>query len=114
MFHDMRQWWHGRAVPMAGVGGVKVAPEQRGRGTGRALMTEVLRVIADRGYPLSVLYPATAPLYRSLGWELAGGLYRGLIRRLARSPRCCRRTAPRSRCRACRACGGQSPATPMR
>jgi len=79
MFLDMRQWWHGRALPMAGVGGVKVAPEQRGRGTGRALMTELLRVIADRGFPLSVLYPATAPLYRSLGWELAGGLYRGVI-----------------------------------
>jgi predicted acetyltransferase len=79
MFHDMRQWWHGRALPMAGVGGVKVAPEQRGRGTGRALMTELLRIIAGRGYPLSVLYPATAPLYRSLGWELAGGLYRAVI-----------------------------------
>jgi predicted acetyltransferase len=79
VFHDIRQWWHGRAVRMAGVGGVKVAPEQRGRGTGRALMTEVLRVIADRGYPLSVLYPATAPLYRSLGWELAGGFYRAVI-----------------------------------
>jgi predicted acetyltransferase len=79
LFHDMRQWWHGRPVRMAGVGGVKVAPEQRGRGTGRALMTELLRVIADRGYPLSVLYPATAPLYRSLGWELAGGLYRAVI-----------------------------------
>jgi predicted acetyltransferase len=26
-----------------------------------------------------VLYPATAPLYRSLGWELAGGLYRAVI-----------------------------------
>jgi predicted acetyltransferase len=79
MFQDMRQWWGGRVMPMAGVGGVKVAPEQRGRGTGRALITEVLRVIADRGYPLSVLYPATAPLYRSLGWELAGALYRGVI-----------------------------------
>jgi predicted acetyltransferase len=79
LFHDMRQWWRGRPVRMAGVGGVKVAPEQRGRGTGRALVTELLRVIADRGYPLSVLYPATAPLYRSLGWELAGGLYRAVI-----------------------------------
>jgi predicted acetyltransferase len=79
LFHDMRQWWHGRAVRMAGVGGVKVAPEQRGRGTGRAMMTELLRVIAGRGYPLSVLYPATAPLYRSLGWELAGGMYRAVI-----------------------------------
>jgi predicted N-acetyltransferase YhbS len=83
VFHDMRQWWHGSPVRMAGVGGVKVTPEQRGRGTGRALMTEVLRVIAERGYPLSVLYPATAPLYRSLGWELAGGLYRAVI--MARS-----------------------------
>jgi predicted acetyltransferase len=78
-FHDMRQWWHGRALRMAGIGGVKVAPEQRGRGTGRALVTEMLRVIADRGYPLSALYPATAPLYRSLGWELAGGFYRSVI-----------------------------------
>jgi predicted N-acetyltransferase YhbS len=78
-FLDMRQWWHGRALPMAGVGGVKVAPEQRGRGTGRALVTELLLVIAERGYPLSVLYPATAPLYRSLGWELAGAMYRGVI-----------------------------------
>jgi hypothetical protein len=30
-FHDMRQWWCGRAVPMAGVASVKVAPEDRGR-----------------------------------------------------------------------------------
>ena len=77
--HDMRQWWHGRSLRMAGVGGVKVEPEQRGRGIGRALMTELLRVIAGRGYPLSVLFPATAPLYRSLGWELAGGLHRAVI-----------------------------------
>jgi predicted acetyltransferase len=79
MFHDMRQWWHGRPVRMAGVGGVKVAPEERGRGTGRALMTELLRVIAERGYALSVLFPATMPLYRSLGWELAGDLYQARI-----------------------------------
>jgi predicted acetyltransferase len=78
-FHDMRQWWHGRPVPMAGVGGVMVAPEERGRGVGSALMTELLQVIASRGYPLSVLYPATAPIYRSLGWELAGRLYRAVI-----------------------------------
>jgi predicted acetyltransferase len=79
MFHDMRQWWHGRPVRMAGVGGVKVAPEERGRGTGRALMTELLRQIAGQGYTLSVLFPATVPLYRSLGWELAGGLYQAVI-----------------------------------
>jgi predicted acetyltransferase len=75
-WHDMRQWWHGRPLPMAGVAAVMVAPEFRGRGVGRTLMTEVLDAIARRGYPLSVLYPATTPIYRSLGWELAGGDYR--------------------------------------
>src|SRR5580704_1416756 len=71
-FQDMRQWWRGRPVPMAGVSSVKVAPEYRGRGIGRLLMTALLDEIAARGYPLSALFPATVPLYRSLGWELAG------------------------------------------
>jgi predicted acetyltransferase len=79
MWHDMRQWWHGRPVPMAGVAAVMVAPEFRGRGVGRTLMTEVLAGIARRGYPLSVLYPATTPIYRSLGWEMAGGDYRAAL-----------------------------------
>src|SRR6516165_11121418 len=69
---DMRQWWRGRPVPMAGVSSVTVAPEHRGLGIGRLLMTALLDEIAARGYPLSALYPATMPLYRSLGWELAG------------------------------------------
>ena len=68
----MRQWWGGRQLPMAGVSSVRVAPEDRGRGIGRLLMTALLDEIAARGYPLSALYPATMPLYRSLGWELAG------------------------------------------
>ena len=76
---DMRQWWHGRSLPMAGVAGVKVAPEARGRGVGKALMAELTGLIAGRGYPVSVLYPATTPLYRSLGWELAGGLYHATV-----------------------------------
>jgi predicted acetyltransferase len=78
-WHDMRQWWAGRALPMAGVASVKVAPEARGQGLGRQLMTEVLREIAARGYPLSALYPATMPIYRSLGWELAGSRYLAAI-----------------------------------
>jgi predicted acetyltransferase len=74
-FLDMVQCWHGRLVPMAGVAGVKVAPEARGGGTGRALTAALLAEIEARGYPLSALYPATAPLYRSFGYELAGGRY---------------------------------------
>ena len=64
---------------MAGVASVKVAPEARGRGIGRQLMTELLARIAARGYPLSALYPATMPIYRSLGWELAGSRYHAVI-----------------------------------
>lgn len=74
-YFDMRQWWRGRSLPMAGVAGVKVAPEEQGRGVGRALMTSLLEQIAARGYALSVLYPVTNSLYRSLGWEMAGGQY---------------------------------------
>ena len=72
MFHDMRQWWRGRAVPMAGVSSVAVAPEQRGQGIARRLMAALLEEMATRGYPISVLYPATMSMYRALGWELAG------------------------------------------
>ncbi len=75
LYDEMRQWWHGRDLPMAGVSGVAVAPESRGRGVGRALMTGLLRSMAERRYPLSALYPATSRLYRSLGWEVAGSRY---------------------------------------
>ena len=55
--------------------GVAIAPEYRGRGVGRALMTALTELMAERGYPLSVLYPATMVIYRSLGWEMAGHRY---------------------------------------
>jgi predicted acetyltransferase len=79
MIHDLRQWWLGRAVPCAGIASVKVAPEYRGGGIGRRLMTAALDAVAERGYPLSALYPATMPIYRSLGWELAGGKYEATV-----------------------------------
>ena len=79
LFLDMRQWWHGRAVPMAGVAGVKVAPEHRGRGVGRTVMTALTDLMAERGYPLSALYPATMTIYRSLGWEIAGHRHEAVL-----------------------------------
>ncbi|MGH8836729.1 MAG: GNAT family N-acetyltransferase [Actinomycetes bacterium] len=71
-YHRFMQYWLGREVPMAGVAGVAVAPEERGRGVGRMMMAAMLERIARDGYPLSALYPVTTPLYRGLGWELAG------------------------------------------
>jgi predicted acetyltransferase len=78
-YFDMRQWWHGRSMPMAGVAGVKVAPEERGRGVGKALMTELMNDFGGRGYLISALYPSTLGIYRSLGWESAGGCYEAAL-----------------------------------
>ncbi len=74
-YFGLQQWWHGRCLPTAGVGGVKVAPEERGRGVGRALMTGLLAQAAAQGYVLSVLYPAAIGVYRATGWEFGGGQY---------------------------------------
>lgn len=66
------QFWHGRAVPTGGIGGVVVAPECRGAGVGRALVRAACDAMRHRGEVLSILQPATVPLYRNAGWETAG------------------------------------------
>jgi predicted acetyltransferase len=66
------QAWHGRLVPMAGMAGITVLPEFRGRGVGTRLMRGLSEVSVARGEPISALYPATVPVYRHLGWELVG------------------------------------------
>jgi predicted acetyltransferase len=68
----MGQWFGGRAVPMTGVAGVAVPPEHRARGHGSTLMREAVREMAARGAALSVLYPATQPVYRRAGYGQAG------------------------------------------
>lgn len=73
---DLKQWWLGRTVPMAGIAGVVVAPEYRGRGVGSLLMRGVLRRGLELGAPTTALYPATVPVYRHLGYEFGGGRYR--------------------------------------
>ncbi|TDD26297.1 GNAT family N-acetyltransferase [Kribbella turkmenica] len=75
-FWDFEQWWSGRRVPMAGVAGVVVSPEYRGRGVGSTLMRGLLQRAVDKGFPLSGLYPATTVIYRHLGYEFGGGRYR--------------------------------------
>ncbi|MFI7703747.1 enhanced intracellular survival protein Eis [Nonomuraea sp. NPDC049480] len=66
------QWWHGRPQPMAGIAGVTVNPEDRGRGVGTRIMRAVIERAAALGDAVSALYPATTPLYRGVGFEHAG------------------------------------------
>lgn len=73
---DFRHWWLGRQVPMAGIAGVVVSPEYRGRGVGSRLMRGVLGRCRELGSPITALYPATLPVYRYLGYEFGGARYR--------------------------------------
>lgn len=69
------QYFGGRAVPMAGIAAVAVAPEARGRAVAKFMMrSELERLFAAR-VPISTLYPATIPLYRGVGYEFAGVQY---------------------------------------
>jgi predicted acetyltransferase len=63
------QWFGGRRVPLGGVAAVTVAPEVRGRSVARTLLRDALAAMRDRGEVLSGLFPTTARLYRSVGYE---------------------------------------------
>ena len=66
----------GRAVPCMDVGGVAVAGSYRRRGVAAALMEAAAAWGAHQGLALSLLYPGVVPLYRRLGWEMAGAFPR--------------------------------------
>lgn len=67
------QFFGGRRLPMVGIHAVAIAPEARGSGAGSDLLTATVNELAARaGTPLSCLYPATQPIYRSVGFEQAG------------------------------------------
>lgn len=69
----MGQFFGGRSVPSVGISVVGIAPHFRGRGTGRFLMRQTVEELHRQGSALSALYPATQPIYRSAGYEQAGG-----------------------------------------
>jgi predicted acetyltransferase len=69
------QWWDGRAVSVADVGGVAVIPEFRNHGVSRALLRRLLEDAHRRGAAFSALFPTVTAVYRSAGWALAGALY---------------------------------------
>jgi predicted acetyltransferase len=66
------QFWRGRPVPTGGIGGVVVRPESRGRRIGVALLEAACAAMRERSEVLSVLGPATMPIYRACGWEMGG------------------------------------------
>lgn len=72
----MAQYFGGQSVPCVGIAGVGVAPGFRGRGVASALVRGTMRELRRRGVALSALYPASIPLYRRAGYELAGGTWR--------------------------------------
>jgi predicted acetyltransferase len=70
------QFFGGRAVPVTLADTLMVAPEARGRGIGKALLSQVLQEEQRSGSAMFTLYATTLPFYRKLGWELAGARYR--------------------------------------
>ncbi|MEW6250449.1 MAG: GNAT family N-acetyltransferase [Planctomycetota bacterium] len=68
----MGQFFGGRPLRMAGIAVVTTAPDQRGGDAATRLLRATLEELHTAGVPLSVLYPATLPVYRRAGYELAG------------------------------------------
>jgi predicted acetyltransferase len=68
----MGQWYGGRCLRMGGISVVAVAPQHRSGGTASRMMRFALEELRAADVPLSVLYPATQPVYRRAGYELAG------------------------------------------
>lgn len=69
------QFFAGRSVPAMGVAAVATAADRRGTGAAVALLEAMLRELHARGVATSNLYPATLPLYRRVGYEIAGARY---------------------------------------
>lgn len=65
------QMWGGREVSAVGYAGVAIAPEARGFGLAKTLMSETMREAAKHA-ALALLYPSTLHLYRSVGFETGG------------------------------------------
>ena len=82
------QFFGGRPLPMGGISEVVVAADARGGGVGRALVDAALERMRAHGEVVSALGPATVPIYRNAGWELAGDqhVYRVPIRDLGLLP----------------------------
>jgi len=68
----MGQWFGGRVIPIGAVTSVGVAPEGRGLGAASVLMNGAVREMRESGMAISTLFPSSARVYRSFGYERAG------------------------------------------
>ena len=71
---DDEQWWGGQPVRMAGIAGVAVHPDARGRGAAGQLVHALIEHAHQARQSISVLFPTAPGIYRSLGWEVVGAL----------------------------------------
>ena len=71
---DDEQWWGGQPVRMAGIAGVAVHPDARGRGAAGQLVRTLIEHAHQARQSISVLFPTAPGIYRSLGWEVVGAL----------------------------------------
>ncbi len=73
---DLEQghWFGGRLVPASGIAGVAVAPEVRGTGLARQVLTTLLGAARERGAVISTLFATNRVPYRRLGYEETGAL----------------------------------------
>ena len=65
-------WFGGRLVPASGIAGVIVAPELRGTGLARLVLTHLLHAARERGAAIATLFRTAPGLYRRLGCEEVG------------------------------------------
>ncbi len=74
--YRLRLHLRGRTYPTLGLGAVAVVPEHRGRGLGRRICMEAMRIGRERGDALSLLFPFRVDYYARLGYALVGERHR--------------------------------------
>lgn len=67
---DFDSYYGGESLPTAGIAGVTIAAEYRGRGTLTPLFTALLAGARARGAVISTLYPTAPRIYRRFGYEV--------------------------------------------
>lgn len=73
---ELDGWFGGRILPIAGIGGVTVAAEERGRGALGPVLRTLLEQSRDRGAVVSTLFPSAPRIYRSAGYEVVAATRR--------------------------------------